>query len=297
MCLASFDVRIPLTVATVLLLSLLEATIAVAQPLAATPVEPVGMDGACAATLAARITHGDGDPVRVLGCDPAGRGRAVVALGDPATATDVAVLVPGSDIDLSTLDDPAEPQRRPLGWARALYAAAGPDSAVVLWVGYPTPQGLGVDAATGRLARAAVPALVAEVAGLRARPGPAPHLTVVGHSYGAVVVALAADRLDADDVVLLGSPGARARDVAALHTRARVEVARTTGDWIARVPHLRLGDLGHGTDPVSPGFGAVPLPTGGTEGHDGYFRPGSAALTAIASVVMRSTSRLPAVSR
>jgi hypothetical protein len=286
-------VRIPLTVLTVLLLSLVEASVAIAQPVAATPVSAVGRDGACAARLTARITHGDGDPVRVLGCDPAGRGRAVVALGDPATAADVAVLVPGSDIDLSTLDDPVDPQRRPLGWARALQAAAGPGSAVVLWVGYPTPQGLGVDAATGRLARAAVPALEAEVAGLRARSGPRPHLTVIGHSYGAVVVALAANRLDADDVVLLGSPGARARDVTALRTHARVEVARTSGDWIVRVPHLRLGDLGHGTDPMSPGFGAARLPSGGTEGHDGYFRPGSASLAAIAAVVTGS----PAVSR
>jgi hypothetical protein len=208
-----------------------------------------------------------------------------VALGSPSTAADVAVLVPGSDIDLRSLDDPARPQHRPMGWARALSAAAGPGTAVVLWAGYPTPRGLGVDAATGRLARAAVPALVAEVASLRARPAGPPHLTVIGHSYGAVVVALAAPRLAADDVVLLGSPGARARDVAALHTRARVEVARTSGDWIARVPHLLLGDLGHGTDPVSPGFGAVRLPTGGTSGHEGYFRPGSQSLAAIAGVV------------
>src|SRR6185312_4979030 len=117
------------------------------------------------------------------------------------------------------------------------------------------------------------------------RPGARPHLTVIGHSYGAVVVALAAARLDADDLVLLGSPGARARDVAALHTRARVEVARTAGDWIARVPHLRLGDLGHGTDPVSPAFGAVRLPAGGTRGHEGYFRPGSQSLASIAGLV------------
>lgn len=276
--------RTTLTVVAVLLSSLVEYVALVAQPAAATPVTPVGLDASCARQLTARLTGSD-DPVRVLGCDPAGRGRAVVALGDPAGAADVAVLVPGSDIDLHTLDDPARPQHRPMGWVRALHAAAGPDTAVVLWAGYPTPQGLGVDAATGRLARAAVPALVDEVAALHARPAGPPHLTVIGHSYGSVVVALAASRLDADDVVLLGSPGARADDVADLHTRARVEVARTAGDWIARVPHLQLGDLGHGTDPVSPGFGAVRLPAGGTRGHEGYFRPGSQSLASIAGVV------------
>ena len=282
--------RIALTAVAVLLFSLVEATIAVAQPVASTPVGPVALDAACGERLAARVTDGDHEPVRVLGCDPAGRGRAIVALGDPATAADIAVLVPGSDIDLHTLDDPSRPQHRPLGWARALHEATGPDTAVVLWVGYPTPQGLGVDAATGRLARAAVPALVDEVASLAHRPGAGPHVTVIGHSYGSVVVALAAARLDADDIVLLGSPGARAPDVAALHTRARVEVARTAGDWIARVPHLQLGDLGHGTDPVSPAFGAVRLPAGGTHGHEGYFRPGSQSLASIAGVVTGGTA-------
>jgi hypothetical protein len=276
--------RIPLTVATILLSSLVECLLVISQPVAAAPVRPVGLDVSCARHLATRVTDGDGPP-RVLGCDPRGRGRAVIALGDPATAADVAVLVPGSDIDLHTLDDPRRPQHRPMGWAHALHRATGPDTAVVLWVGYPTPQGLGLDAATGRLARAAVPALVDEVASLRHRPGPEPHLTVIGHSYGSVVVALAASRLDADDIVLLGSPGARAHDVAALHTRARVEVARTAGDWIAHVPHLRLGDLGHGTDPVSPAFGAIRLPAGGTQGHEGYFRPGSRSLASIAGVV------------
>ena len=275
--------RIPLIALAIAASSLVEGIVLVAQPAAAPAVTPVGLDAACAHELASRVTLRDDE--RVLGCDPAGRGRPVLALGDPAAAASIAVLVPGSDIDLHTLDDPADPQRRPLGWARALRSAAGPGTAVVLWVGYPTPQGLGLDAASGRLARAAVPALVQEVARLRGRPGPRPHLTVVGHSYGAVVVALAASRLAADDLVLLGSPGARAPDVAALHTRARVEVARTSGDWIRRVPHLRLGDLGHGTDPVSPGFGAVRLPSGGTSGHDGYFRPGSAMLDALAGVV------------
>ena len=282
--------RTPLLACLSTLSALVAALTLLAQPAPAAPVGPVPADAGCTASLTDRLTHGDRAPVRVLGCDPAGRGRAVLALGDPATAAHVAVLVPGSDIDLTTLDDAVHPDRRPLGWARALSAQAGPDTAVVLWVGYPTPQGLGRDAATSRLARAAVPALVDEVTALRGRPGAPPHLTVVGHSYGAVVVALAAARLPADDLVLLGSPGAHARDVAALSTRARVEVARTPGDWIARVPDVSVGDLGHGTDPMSAAFGAVRLPAGGTSGHDGYFRPGSTALRSIAGVV---TGALP----
>ncbi|WP_138758552.1 alpha/beta hydrolase [Modestobacter altitudinis] len=263
--------------------TLVQGVLLVAQPAGAAAVVPVRLDPSCAGSLTARLA---GDlSVRILGCDPTGPGRAVVALGDPATAADVVLLVPGADIDLTTLDDPVVPDRRPMGWARALSAAAGPDTAVVLWVGYPTPQGLGRDAATGRLARAAVPALVEEVTALRDRPGGVPHLTVLGHSYGAVVVALAAPQLAADDLVLLASPGARAPDVTALHTSARVWAGSGPGDWIGRVPHLQLGDLGHGADPAAASFGARPLDVADVTAHDGYFRAGSASLTAIADVV------------
>src|SRR5690348_16232133 len=101
--------------------SLVEAVALVSQPAAATPVPPVGLDPSRARHLVARITEGDG-ALRVPVCDPAGRGRAVVALGNPFSARNVAVLVPGSDIDLHTLDDPERPMHRPLGWARSLHA-------------------------------------------------------------------------------------------------------------------------------------------------------------------------------
>jgi hypothetical protein len=276
-------VRFPKIAFLVALFSLVEVVSVLVQPAASAAVSPVGLDPACASRLAARLT--DGNDVRVLGCDPVGRGRAVVALGDPATAPNVVVLVPGADIDLATLDDPVHPDKRPFGWASSLRASAGPDTAVVLWVGYPTPQGLGRDAATGRLARAAVPALTEEVAALHDRAIGPPHLTVIGHSYGAVVVTLAAHELEADDLVLLASPGARVDDVPDLHTSARVFAARGPDDWIRFVPHIELGDLGHGADPVDPSFGAVRLPADDVVGHDGYFRAGTASLAAMAAVV------------
>jgi hypothetical protein len=257
---------------------LVSALLMVAAPTDPAPVDPVGLDPECAAELRARITHGD-DHVEVLGCDRAGRGRAVVALGEPRSARSVVVLVPGSDIDLHTLDD--DPVRRPMAWARSLAAASGPSTAVVLWVGYPTPRGLGYDAAAGRLARAAAPALVAMVAWLRAGGA---RVTVVAHSYGTVVAALAAPDLAADDLVFLGSPGVRARSVAELGGPARVWAARADRDWIRFVPNVRLGDLGHGGDPAAPSFGARPLPVAGVRAHDGYLQPGSPTLAAIAAL-------------
>jgi hypothetical protein len=269
-----------------LLVSLLVMAV---RPLPAPVQGAVGLDATCAASLAARVTDGD-DRVRVLGCDPTGRGRAVVAIGDVVAADHVIVLVPGSDIDLHTLDGSP---KRPMTWARSLAATAGRDTAVVLWVGYETPQGLGYDAAAGRLARAAAPALVDEVAALRAAPrvdsagsvsGGARRVTVVGHSYGSVVVGLAAPSLDADDLVFLASPGVRTGSVEGLHTRARVWAARAAQDWIRFVPHVRLGDLGHGGDPAAPGCGALALPTDGVVAHEGYLLPGSPTLAAVAEL-------------
>ncbi|GAB3312622.1 hypothetical protein GCM10027451_25620 [Geodermatophilus aquaeductus] len=246
-----------------------------AQPSEAAVPGPVRLDAACAADLAARLGEGT-----VLGCDPAGRGLAVVVLGDLGTAAHVAVLVPGADADLARLSDPEHPQRRPFGWAQALAGAGGPGLAVVVWVGYVTPNGLGVDAAGGRLARAGAAALVRFVDDL----GTGAHVTVVGHSYGAVVTALAARDLAADDLVLLASPGARADSVAELGTTARVWAGRAEDDWIGRVPNVRVGDLGHGADPADPDFGARPVPVDGVAGHDGYLSPGTASLTAVAAV-------------
>jgi hypothetical protein len=266
------------------LISLVQGLALLAQPSAETPVPHVGFDAACAADLAARLTGRDPE-IRVLACEPAGRGLAVIALGDPARAASVAVLVPGSDIDLSTLEDSSRPGTRPMDWARALHEAAGTDSAVVLWVGYPTPVGLGRDAATGRLARAAVPALAQDVARLRGRPDGPPHLTVIGHSYGAVVVSLAASKLDADALVLVASPGARASHVTDLRTSARVWAGRAPRDWLRWIPSMSIGDLGHGVDPSDPSFGALPLELSDSPSHDGYFRAGSASLASLAAVV------------
>jgi hypothetical protein len=118
---------------------------------------------------------------------------------------------------------------------------------------------------------------------------PGRHLTVVGHSYGTVVVALAcrdaADDFAADDVVAIGSPGMHADHAADLGTRARVWVGLAEHDWIRRVPNMRIGKYGHGAEPSDPDFGARILPTRDTTGHDGYLAPGTDSLRAVAEVV------------
>ncbi|NKE59140.1 hypothetical protein FXN61_20915 [Lentzea sp. PSKA42] len=200
--------------------------------------------------------------------------RRVAIVGDLATARDVVVVVPGSDVDVDRFD-------RTIGkMAANLFEQAHRDDlAVVAWLGYRTPQGLGVDAATGGLARTAAAELVEFVRALHTNA----RIHVFGHSYGSVVVSLAAHELDVDDIVFTGSPGVRAKSVAELETKAKVWAIRSSGDWMRFVPNVRLGDLGHGTDPANDDFGATVLRFEGGK-HDTYYEPGSATLTALVRI-------------
>ena len=205
--------------------------------------------------------------------------RRVAIVGDLATARDVVVVVPGSDVDVDRFD-------RTVGTMAAnLYAQAHRDDlAVIAWLGYRTPQGLGVDAATGGLARQGATALVEFVNALHTNA----RIHVFGHSYGSVVVSLAAHELsNVDDIVFTGSPGVRANSVAELGTRAKVWALRSSGDWMRFVPNVRLFDLGHGTDPASDSFGAHVLRFEGGK-HDTYYAPGSETLNALVRIASGS---------
>jgi hypothetical protein len=230
--------------------------------------------------------------------DPRGDGRAVEVLGDLATAERIAVLVPGVDTRLRDFDRGlgGVARRAPAVQARAVAAAlhaTGPGTpvAVVAWLGYDPPDGLSLDSARDLRARAGAAELIDFV---RALP-PRATVTLIGHSYGAVVVGLATPRLPrVTDVIALGAPGmgvATAADLGGV----RVWSALAADDWIRRIPQLRIGHLGHGRRPSAPGFGAVALPTAGVSGHDGYLCPGSATLAAVASVVLdgRATGVAP----
>lgn len=212
---------------------------------------------------------------QVLAYDPRGRGLIAQVAGDLANARHVAVIVPGSDIDLSRFDRTA---RR----AADLQEAAGDDTAVIAWAGYTTPSGIGPDLATGRLAEAGAERLARFTDGLDAAGLPDPSLFC--HSYGSVVCGLAAHDTDASDVVVMGSPGMRADDVTELGTDAHVWAAKSPHDWIDRVPHVEFLGLGHGADPTSPGFGATVLPADDVPAHDEYFTPGTSTLTAFAAI-------------
>ncbi|MFI5660595.1 alpha/beta hydrolase [Streptomyces sp. NPDC051684] len=225
---------------------------------------------------------------RILAFDPRGRGQIAEVYGDLEAARHVSVIVPGSDIDLATFDRTKDVYGTPTGMARSLHRATGGRTAVVAWVGYTTPVGLGPDAATGRLAEAGAPRLARLVQGLTAAGAPKP--TVFCHSYGSVVCGLAAPRLPAANLVALGSPGLHADTAAELHTRARVWAAKDDSDWIGKVPNVELFGLGHGTDPTDASFGARRVPAERAQGHTGYFAPGTDSLRAFADIATGAAS-------
>lgn len=223
---------------------------------------------------------------QILAFDPRGRGQVAEVYGDLVAARHVSVIVPGSDVDASTYDRTSaqNPYGTPAAMASSLRAATRGRAAVVAWTGYTTPVGLGLDAATGSLAEAGAPRLARFTRGLAADGVVKPVLFC--HSYGSVVCGLAAHRVNASDIVVLGSPGMRARDVAGLRTKARVWAAKDPSDWIARVPNVEFAGLGHGADPTERAFGARVVPARDAKGHTGYFAPGTDSLRAFAAIAV-----------
>jgi hypothetical protein len=222
---------------------------------------------------------------QVLFFDPRGPGLAGVVFGNLATASRVAILVPGSDTTLSTFF--SRGTASPGGGGAALAAQArqlqpGARLAVIAWLGYQAPATVSTAVLTSGDAGAGAAALRPLVIAL-ARHGD--QVALLCHSYGSVVCGLAAANLPVTDIAVFGSPGMDASSAASLDTKARVWAGRGSGDWIGFVPHVRLFGLGFGADPVSPGFGAR-IFDAGSGGHSDYLVRGSVPLRNLAEIAL-----------
>ncbi|MFI7219030.1 alpha/beta hydrolase [Micromonospora maritima] len=263
-----------------------------------------GLDG-----LAERLAAPGPPRAYLLGLDPAGDGRAVVALGNPDRAGAVLTYVPGMTSDLA--DAPAELGRAARVLERCHTIGPGAETAALLWLDYDAPDLL-TDAAGARRAEDAGPALHRFQEGLRAtHEGPPARQTVLGHSYGSVVVGTAArdHGLGADALVFVGSPGVGVDHAAELRMPAGQVWAATASDDVIRMarppdelarrallagtplgpalaaldPHP--GRLWFGADPSGPGFGGRRFPSG-PHGHTGYWDPDNPALDGMARIVL-----------
>jgi hypothetical protein len=207
--------------------------------------------------------------------------RVAVSFGDLDAVEAVALVVPG--VGTSPTDDLAGVA----GDARDLAAAArraDPEVTVaaMAWLGYRAPHSVpaaltrGAAGRGGALLDAALAGLA--VARTSAGAGP-PRTTVVGHSYGTVVLDEAADRpgrLAADALVLLGSPGME--DDAASLEAPEVYDAASAADPISWSGWF-------GTETWAERFGSTGLPTDAGTGHSGYFDRDRPTLAAMGEVV------------
>ena len=228
--------------------------------------------------IASRTDPVTGEPIPayVYIYDPGafdGDGRIAIAAGDPGSADNVAVVVPGLGTDATSA--PYHADR-----AATLYEAARTldhtqTNATLFWVGYDAPDNLpwedGWDAAgviREDLAEAGGARLADTIDGLRAgRDGEPAHLTAIGHSYGSTTLGHGAhdEGLAVDDIVVVGSPGLGGdtdhADELGIDP-GHVWAGANSNDPVADLGnhgafHLEtFGGLGLGDDPVEDDFGA-----------------------------------------
>ena len=262
--------------------------------------------------LADRLSDDEGARAYLLRLDLSEEGRTVLALGDPDRADNVLTHVPGMTADLASAGRELNRAARVAERAGELGAAAS--TSAVLWLDYDAPDFLD-EAAGAKRADAAAPVLHRFQEGLRAsHEGPPARQTLLGHSYGSLVVgrAAATDGLAADAVVFVGSPGVGVDSVAGLAVPAdHVWSSTSRGDVIqyaavapgpltrdlafaaaappiTRLLHLgRPGrDLWFGHNPSDPAFGAHVFASAPTGGHLGYWDRNSPSLDTLAAITL-----------
>lgn len=185
----------------------------------------------------------------------------------------------------------------------ARYNGDGSSVATMFWLGYDAPFGA-TDTATLSKGRAddGGENLADAIDGLRASRSDDPaHLTAIGHSYGSTTTAYAFGEhgAKADDVVLIGSPGAgpadRASDLGV--GEDHVYVGRNSRDGVAFLGDegwIGKGPIGLGTDPSSEDFEATRFEAEDTgrgdnrdfgDSHGSYLEPDSESLYNIGRIV------------
>lgn len=257
------------------------------------------------------------NPTFLFAYDPlkfGGKGRAAIAIGNPDTAKNTSVIVPGtsSSVKGGWLYDGHDDALNLYGQANA--ADPNNATAVIAWMGYDAPNDFSdvQRISTPELARTGGQALAQDVNGLwSTHLGGGEHVTVIGHSYGSTTVAdaFAGSGMHANDAVLLGCPGTDlAPNAASFHVDGgHVYVGDASTDPVGMLGQLNgasrqifggdiggqlLGrDPGLGTDPAADGFGSVRFraEVPGADGinphdHSHYYHPGSESLHSMADI-------------
>lgn len=263
-------------------------------------------------------------PVMLMAYDPLadnGQGRAAITIGNPDTARNTAVIVPGtgSSVRDGWLADGHDDAINMYEQSRL--ADRNNDTAVVMWMGYDAPDSFtDPRIANPDLARRGGALLAADVnaLGVTHDPSKPSHVTVIGHSYGSTTVAdaFAGSGMKANDAVLIGCPGTDlAKSAADFHVDGgQVYVGSASTDpvsWLgnpgaipANVLNEMLGypvgaQAGLGTDPAGDEYGSVRFraEVAGEDGvsfhdHSRYYEKGSEALRAMTDIASGHSERL-----
>lgn len=239
----------------------------------------------------------------LLGLDTSGDGKAIVAIGDPDGADNVFTYIPGTKTELSWA--PGELRRTDVMVRDAHTVDRTHQTVGIWWLGYDTPDHVLPHATSDSYAEAGSGDLRRFQEGLRVThdAGSPSHNTVLGHSYGSTVAGQTASEragIDADELILVASPGAEVDEAGELNLNGNPydHVWATT----ARndpIQHAGWDDtLVHGENPAGKGFGGRVFSSGPgipvfslehgfdyEAAHISYWEDGNPARTNMANII------------
>ncbi|WP_225824775.1 alpha/beta hydrolase [Streptomyces naphthomycinicus] len=243
-------------------------------------------------------------PAYLLGFDLKDNGHVILANGNPDTADNTAVYVPGTKSKLAGAH--GDITRMTRLWNDTNSLAPGKTNSTITWIGYDAPQSITPEAMEKHFAYDGAPKLNNFLDGLQTvQGGPdASHTTVIGHSYGSTTVGAASKapgHFAADDIVVAGSPGMLVGDASDLDVGKNHVWSEAAHDDMVplggKVAHLGGYKWGvqtwHGlpydagpiqTVPSDEAFGAHRMAVD-TGGHSGYWDEDSYSLQNQAAVV------------
>ncbi|MCH7232972.1 alpha/beta hydrolase family protein [Glycomyces sp. L485] len=267
----------------------------------------------------------------LLGYDSAGDGKAIVSVGNPDTADNTAVYVPGTTSDLGNF--PGSIDRAETMASDARFYDPNRETAVVAWLDYDAPDDVVPDAGDHSYAKDAGPVLSQFSYALEAthHGSDSAHTTIVGHSYGTTVVGHTASEygVEADKIIAVASPGLDTVSAGDLGvgaenvyvTTAEGDDIRYTTDTFSDIKNTATagGALGefapadaqgdgsyawHGpTNPLHDDYGANVFASNATDAagnstndggdiHGGYWAEGNIARENIAYIISDQTDRV-----
>lgn len=205
-----------------------------------------------------------GQDYYLLDYDSSEDGKAIVAIGNPDTADNTAVYVPGTGADLAGFSGDIDRAEIMSNDASEL-GVEDQETAVIAWLDYDAPDEVVPNAMDMSYAEDAGSVLSQFTHGLEAtHTDDGAHTTVVGHSYGTTVVGHTASEygVEADKIIAVASPGLDSGGAEDLGIGAENVYATTAENDAIRTS----------TDTLSTVLNSLPVPTGGWEDgqSDGY---------------------------